>query len=413
MNIYSDGYIVNNIYNDYISSVDREVYLQSLLSLDINVLMRYFKGTSVIPVFRIFVLNDDESVHYEISQDVVNMSLSISYQSGQRRTANITLANETGHWVFGVRNTLWHGMKFRLDCGAVIDNVLYWQQQGVFLLQEPSFSIDSSNKAVSLTLCDKWGLWDGTVYGNTQFKTIIPVGVPMRQAFDVIVHEDDNTGKMWDIKPIHFNADYWNTDTYYTIKQDAGQTKAENLQKMATTISSDLYYDTHGHMNVESNVMEFVNDNFPVVWRFSEGDKDCSAPSLKYTRNKYYNKITTKGNIVNGYQFSASVENRNPKSIYNVIDTPITPKVNSNTHLYADSLCLMQSMYEMVEQSRGMMSVSMTTGYLPFLDVNQAVDLHFPHIGVEGIYIIDSISYNIGTVCTMSLSLTSSAEVIF
>ena len=413
MNIYSDGYIVNNIYNDYISSVDREIHLTSLLSLDMNILMNYFKGISVIPVFRILILNDDESVHYEISKDVVSASLSISYQSGQRRTANLTLANESGHWVFGVRNTLWHGMKFRIDCGAVIDNVLYWQQQGVFLLQEPSFSLDSSNKTVGITLCDKWGLWDGTVYGNTQFKTIVPQGIPMRQAFDSIIHENNNTGKMWDTKPIKFNVDYWSTNTYYTIKQDAGQAMAENLQKMATTISSDLYYDSQGCMNVESNVLDFMNNNFPVVWRFVEGDKDCSAPSLKYSKSKYYNKIITKGNIVNGYQFSASVENKNPESIYNVIDTPITPKVNSNTHLYADSLCLMQSMYEMVEQSRGLMAVTMTTGYLPFLDVNQAVELYFPTIGVDGVYIIDSISYNISTVCTMSLSLTSANEVIF
>lgn len=414
MNIYDGGYIYENTSNEYIARVDREVYLNSLLSLDMNILVRYFKGSTVIPVFRFLVLKNDETVDYEISHDVINANLNISYQTGQRRALNMTFANESGHWVYGARNTLWHGMKFRLDCGVVIENVLYWQQQGVFLLQEPAHSSDDNSKTISLTLCDKWGLWDGSVYGNTQFKTIIPAGVPMRQAFDTIIHEDDNTGKMWDIKPIRFNNEYWNTNTYYTIKQDAGQAKSENLQKMSDTISSDIYYDTKGFCNVESNISEFMNNNFPVVWRFNEGDSDCSSPTLKYNRSKYYNKIITKGNIVNGYQFSATVENRNRSSLYNTIDCPISPKVNNNTHLYSDTLCLEQSMKEMVDQSRGLLSVSITTGYLPFLDINQAVYLNFPSAGlVGGVYIIDSISYNIGTICTMNLSLTSNIEVIF
>lgn len=414
MNIYDGGYIYENIKNEYIAKVDHEVYLQSMLSLGLKKLTNYFKGTTVVPAFRLFVLKDDESVDFDISKDVVSAGLNISYQSGQRRSLNVTLANPENHWVYGARNTLWHGMRFRLDCGAVIDKTLYWQQQGVFLLQEPSFSIDGSNKTVTLTLCDKWGLWDGNVYGKTQLKTIIPQGVPMRQAFDTILHEDNGLGQMWDIQPCKFNTDYRNTATYYTIKQDAGQAKSENLLNMAKTISSDIYYDSKGHCNVENNVLDFMNNNFPVVWRFEEGDCDCSSPTLKYNRSKYYNKIITKGNIVNGYQFSAYAENKNRESLYNIIDCPISIKVNNNSKLYSDSLCLEQSMYEMVDQSRGLMSVSMTTGYLPFLDVNHAVYLSFPSANIKhGLYIIDSISYNIGTTCTMSLNLVSNTEVIF
>lgn len=414
MNIYEGGYIYENIHNEYISQVNHEVYLNSLLSLDMDVLIKYFKGSTVIPVFRVFLLNKLESIDREISRDVISASLNISYQSGQRRSANITLANESGYWVYGSHNTLFEGMLFRLDCGAVIGDTLYWQQQGVFLLQEPSFSVNNSEKTISLTLCDKWGLWDGSVYGNTQLKTIIPQGIPMRQAFDTFLHEDDGTGNMWDVKPCRFNNEYRNQNTYYTIKQEAGQPKSENLLNMAKTISSDVYYDNKGYCNVESNILEFINNNFPVVWSFEEGDFDCSAPLLKYNRNKYYNKIITKGNIVNGYQFTATAENRNRRSLYNTIDCPVTPKIINNTKLYSDTLCLEQSMKEMTEQSRGLLSVTMTSGYLPFLDVNQAVYLSFPSVNIErSLYIIDSISYNIGTQCTMNLGLTSTVEVIF
>ena len=214
MNIYDGGYVYENTHNEYIMQVEREIYLGSMLSIDYNILVKYFKSTSIIPVFRFFVLNDDETVDYDISHDVVSANINISYQSGQRRSMNITLANPNNHWIYGTHKTLWHGMLFRVDCGAVIDKTLYWQQQGVFVLKEPNISASSSKKSISLSLVDKWGLWDGSIYGNTQFKTIIPTGVPMRQVYDAVLHEDDGTGRMWDCKPCLFNNEYWNTNTY-------------------------------------------------------------------------------------------------------------------------------------------------------------------------------------------------------
>lgn len=414
MNIYDSGYVRDNTRNRFAAEAEREVFLGSFLSLGSRVLERYFRSASVIPVFRVFVLDDDENIVKDISPDVVSASLSVTYQSGQRRTLSLTLANASGRWAYGVNKTLWHGQRFRLDCGAVIDGVLYWQRQGVFLLSEPSFSSGGSENTITLSLCDKWGLWDGTVYGNTQLRTVIPQGIPMRQAFDIILHEDNGTWQMWDCRPCLFNNEQWDRNTYYTIKQDAGSQKSENLLNMAQTISSDVYYDNFGRCVVESNISEFIGGDVPVVWTFTENGRDCSSPVLKYNRGKYCNKIITKGNIVNGYQFSASVENRNRMSPFNVIDSPVTPKVNNNTHLYSDNLCLEQSMKEMIDQSRGLLSVSLTAGYLPFLDVNLGVRLMFPSLGIENkMYIIDSISYSIGTACTMTLGLTSFEEVVF
>ena len=414
MNIYDSGYVYENISNQYITDVKHEVYLPSLLNLGLDILVSYFKHSTIIPVFRIFILDDNENVSCEISKDVTKANMNISCQNGLRRNMSITLCNVDNYWQYGARNTLWHGMKFRFDTGIVIKDTLYWQQQGVFLLKDPLFNGNGSNKTSNLTLVDKWGIWDGSVYGNTEFKTIIPAGVKMKECFDSIVHEDNGLGQMWDMKDICFNTEYANVDTAYTIKQDAGTAKSEYILKMAKTISSDVYYNTHGNMNIKSNTMDFMNNNFPVVWSFEEGDMDCSTPTLKYNRSKYYNKIITRGAILNGYQFSATVENTNRKSLYNTFDCPLTTKLNNNSKLFSDTLCLEQSMYEMVSQSRGMMGVSFQSTFLPFLDVNMAVYLKFSSVNLErDIYIIDSISYNIDTDCKMSLSLTSNTEVIF
>lgn len=416
MNICKNGYVYNNLLGEYVERVKKEVILPSFLNLELNTLKSYFKGETIVPVFRIFVLRNDETVNYEISEYVTDASFESSKQNGQVKSMSITLSNYDNHWKYGAKKNIKEGMKLRLDCGAVIDNILYWVTQGTFLVKEPNFSGDISSNKVSLSLCDKWGLWDGNVYGNTELKTIIPTQVPINQVFDTIVHENNgvDNNSMWDTKEILFDMGCSGYNTFYTIKQDAGQKKSELLLDMAKTIAADTFYDSKGHMRIRSNMLDFKNANYAPIWRFEEGDMDCSMPTLKYNKSKYFNKITTKGAIVNGYQFTATIENKNKHSLYNVYDNPVTPKTNKNTKLFSDQLCLEQCMYEMVQQSRGMMSVSLNCAYLPFLEIDRVVYLNFPSLGIYNEeFVIDSISYGLKTDCRMSLSLTSNNEVIF
>lgn len=416
LNVYKNGRVYNNVMGEYVENVEKEMYLPSLLSLGIETLRQYFKKETIIPLFRILILRPDESIEDEISEYVTGGSIDINKQSGQTRNSSLSIFNFDGHWKYGARNTLYEGMKIRIDSGVVINNVLYWSSQGIFLIKEPTFNGDASSRKIELSLCDKWGLWDGGVFGNTELKTIIPAGVPINQVFNTIVHEDNNINPntMWDTKDILFDMSCSGHDTYYTIRQDAGKQKSELMLDMSKTIAADISYDTNGYMHLRSNMLDFKNSNYSPIWRFEEGDIDCTLPSLKYNKSKYYNKITTKGAILNGYQFTATIENTNKKSIYNIYDTPVTPKVNSNSKLFSDQLCLEQCMYEMVQQSRGLMSASMSCAFLPFLDIDKMVYLHFPSIGLENQeFVIDGISFNLGTDCKMSLKLTSNNEVVF
>lgn len=401
---------------EYVENIKKETYLPSLLSLGLENLKKYFKGATIQPVFRILVLRPDESVEDEISEYVIGGSIDINKQSGQTRNSSLSIFNFDDRLKYGARKTIYEGMKIRIDSGVVIDNILYWSSQGIFLVKEPTFNGDISSRKIELSLCDKWGLWDGSVFGNTELKTIIPAGVPINQVFNTIVHEDNNVNPntMWDTKDILFDTSCSGHDTYYTIRQDAGKQKSELLLDMGKTIAADISYDTNGYMRLKSSVLDFKNANYPPIWRFEEGDIDCTLPSLKYNKSKYYNKIITKGAILNGYQFTATIENTNKKSIYNIYDTPVAPKVISNSKLFSDQLCLEQCMYEMVQQSRGLMSASMSCTFLPFLDIDKMIYLHFPSLGLDNQeFIIDGISFNLGTDCKMNLKMTSNNEVIF
>ncbi|MCI5604378.1 MAG: hypothetical protein MR413_01830 [Clostridia bacterium] len=415
MNIYKNGYIVDTVNNINIASVTKQVYLNSFGKLGINTLMDVFKGDIVIPVFRLYLLYDNEQVRMDASEDFISGDLSIQYQSGQRRSMNITLANIDDKWnPKPITGLIWTGSKFRLDTGILIKDTLYWKQQGVFLVKDPQSARENSNQTISLSLCDKFGLLDGTVYGRTSLKTIVPVGVPMYQAFNVLLNSDRGNGVPFDFKPILFNTRHKNTLTYYTIKQEGGNTLGEIFTDMGDTISSDVYYNEFGNMIVKSIVNEFISANFPVVYRFNENDKDIISASINYNTSQTRNKITVKGAIVNGYQFSATAKNRNPKSDYCIQYNGEIPEYISDSKLYADELCMDRAMYELINYTRGSKTLNLSCTYLPVLDINQSVLVYYPSLGLYNEnYIIDAISMSISSDAKTVLTLTNTNEVIF
>ena len=173
MNVYKNGRVYNNVMGEYVENIESEMYLPSLLSLGIETLRQYFKKETIIPLFRVLVLRPDESVDDDISEYVTGGSIDINKQSGQTRSSSLSIFNFDGHWKYGARKNLYEGMKIRIDSGVVIDNILYWTSQGIFLVKEPTFNGDASSRKIELSLCDKWGLWGGGGGGIRRFSRTI------------------------------------------------------------------------------------------------------------------------------------------------------------------------------------------------------------------------------------------------
>ena len=65
-------------------------------NVDLNYLTKILKRPNSIPRYRLFVLNVDETVSYEIPQEdiIINSgSFTENYQNGQRKAVNINLVN--------------------------------------------------------------------------------------------------------------------------------------------------------------------------------------------------------------------------------------------------------------------------------------------------------------------------------
>ena len=380
---------------------------------DLHRLQKIFDGRVIRPVYRVFVLNDDETVRQDVTHDVISYDLSITYQTGQRRSLNITMANKDNKWYPKFNTGLIEiGSKFRLDLGFVFQGITYWKQMGVFLLKDPNMSKDAANQTISFTLCDKFGLFDGTLSGKTGLRDIIPVGVPMYQAFVTIITADRGNGVPFDMKPIRFNGQYRNQNTYYTIKQEAGNTLSTILTDLAATISSDVYYNEYGNMCVESNVNEFLNGNLPLVWHFTDDMRDRISYTLSETSSNIRNSVLVKGNIVNGYQFTGTAKNTNPLSPTCIQYRGELFEVISDNALYSDELCRDRAQYELLAFTRGTSTINLSCPFLPIFDVNQAILCDFVSDGIENaMYSVDSVSFNSSG--TMSITASNINEVVF
>lgn len=414
MNIMRHGYVYDTVKRLKTCFIKEEKMVQTLSASEMNTVIKAYERGIVVPCFRLYVLHEDETPNIDISSDFISGSLSVTYQSGQRRTLSVTLVNKDNKYKPDPINSLiWIGTKFRLDAGIVVDGVLYWKQQGVFVLNDPSRSREGSQTTISLSLCDKFGMLDGTVYGKSSLKTIVPQGVPIRQSFYTILGSDRGNGKVFDPKPIHFDSNYFDTDTYYTIKQEAGQNIGDILTELGDSLACDVYYDEYGIMCVKSNQLDFINNNFPVAYRINETSRGVSF-STNDNWSKMRNKIIVKGNIVNGYQFTATVENRNLKSPYCIQYNGEISEIIEDNALYADTLCMDRAMYEMIKYSRGVRSLNISHTFMPLLDVNQSVlvtsaDYEFNNDN----FVIDSISMDISAAPRMTLALTNMNEVAF
>ena len=395
-----------------LSNATEEVNLDET-HLSFDHLNKIFKNWSITPIHRLYLLNDDESIRADVSRDLISYDLSITYQTGQRRSLNINMVNINNKWAPKFNTGLVQiGSKFRLDIGFIHNKTAYWKQMGIFMLKDPNMARESSNQTISFSLCDKFGLFDGTLSGKTGLKDIVPVGVSMYQAFVTMVTADKGNGDPFDMKPILFNSKYKNQMTYYTIKQEAGNTLSTIFTDLGDTISSDVYYNEYGNMCIESNVNEFINGNLPLVWHFTEDGRDRVSFSTSESSSNIVNSVVVKGNIVNGYQFSASAKNTNPLSPTCIQYRGELFDVISDQALYSDELCRDRAQYELLARTRGTSTASISCPFLPIFDVNQMVLVDFPSDGIEDtLYSLDTITFNSDG--NMSLSLSNINEVVF
>ena len=196
----------------------------------------------------------------------------------------------------------------------------------------------------------------------------------------------------------------------YTAKVERGKTYADVLLEYATILCAHIYYDVNGRLTIEpmlSEADDITDTNKETLWHFTVEEKQLLGLNTTYNFNKVYNDIIVLGNITNGYQFKARVQNRNLMSDTCVQKIGLkTKEPIENNQYYSDEQCKELAIYyakiDTILQKSG--DISSTPLY--HLDVNKLVTVSTPNNNMsKELFLITG--YTLNSSNSMSISITS------
>lgn len=417
-------------------------------------------------VVKVEWLNPDESVAFEFTDSLydINIDLSVNYQNGSRRTCTLTLNNDRNKFPINFNN-IWFGQKFKLWMGVYIDNETpYFFPQGVFYISNPNEIYQPSTRTVKINGVDKWALLDGTLGGKLHGTYQTKVGDDLLEAtrallrlsrFDNSFDATSDVTKMVDpISP--FISPYFLTKmgyvltsdtsrvsgkTYYTHNKDTGiyteytgdsvegkytkeyikkcpytakvergKTYADVLLEYATILCAHIYYDVNGRLTIEPMTDEaddITDINKEIVWHFTIEEKQLLGLNTTYNFDKVYNDIIVLGNIVEGHQFKARVQNKNlmSDSCIQKIGLKTKEPIEDNQY-YSDDQCKDLAIYHAKVDTILQKSGDISSTPLYHLDVNKLVSVSTPNNNMsKELFLITGFTLNSSN--SMSVKVTS------
>lgn len=411
-------------------------------------------------------LNPDETVAFEFTDSLydINVDLSVNYQNGSRRTCTLTLNNDRNQFPINFNN-IWFGQKFKLWMGIYIDDKTpYFFPQGVFYVSNPNKAYQPSTRTIRINGVDKWACLDGTLGGKLHGTYQTNIGNDLIEAtrkllkisrFDSNFSETDDASKMIDPIPPLISSYFLTKTTYvlttdtskvsgktyytydkntqkyteytgtsvegkytkeyvkkcpYTAKVERGKTYADVLSEYATILCAHIYYDVDGRLTIEPMTDEaddITDTNKEVVWNFTVEEKQMLGLDQVYNFDKVHNDIIVLGNIVNGYQFKARVQNLNPISDTCVQKIGLKTKepIEDNQY-YSDDQCKELAIYHAKIDTILQKSGSISSTPLYHLDVNKIVTISTPCNNMsKEMYLISG--YTLSSSNSMSINVAS------
>lgn len=223
------------------------------------------------------------------------------------------------------------------------------------------------------------------------------------------VYSYDSSSK-WDSEytTVYVKSEVWKCP--YTAKVERGKTYADVLLEYATILCAHIYYDVDGRLIMEPMTDEaddITDTNKEVVWDFTVEEKQLLGLEQTYNFKKVHNDIIVLGNIVNGYQFKARVQNQNEMSDTCVQKIGLKTKdpIEDNQY-YSDDQCKELAMYHAKVDTILQKSGSISSTPLYHLDVNKIVTVSTPNNNMSREKFLIS-GYTLNSSNSMSVNVTS------
>ena len=353
------------------------------------------KSRSVKPLYRLYLLNYDESMKEDVTDDLLEGgNISITFQNGIRRNLNITLDNSTGKWnPSPISGYLWKDSKFRIDIGLQLKSGEAWTQMGIFIPNDPALSFSQDSKTVSLQLSDKFASLDGSLGGKLSSSLTVALDSNIESALSQLLTQTRINNAPYDVKPLRFPVEYKNEKTMYTITKTDETTIGELALEFGNMLSCDVYYDSEGYLIFEKGNYGLSSSDSPVIWDFDDSDLEYLDSSVNVNFSKAYNAVTVIGANIEGDLVSYTARNENPKSVSNVWSLEPTVLRITDDNIYSDDLARQRAEYELFKQGLLTITYNFKCTFMPILDVNKIVTVSNSEYGFENVpFLIQSVN---------------------
>ena len=378
-------------------------------SISMSYLTDVLKRPTIKPRFRLFVLNPDETINYEIPEEdiIINSgNFTENYQNGQRKSVNINLINVDGKYTPSI-NTIWVHDRFRFDIGLEFDGQVYWFPRGIYILGNPSADHQDSDKQVSLTLVDKFAVLEGKA-GTLEATYEIPVDSDIEQAIMGILTLDNGSGYPIDLKPIIYDRAFKGLKMPYTLSKDAGDTLGEMLLEIGTILNAEVYYNSQGNLcfiNINETTLDVQKAS---LWDYSDEDRDYSGATANYDFENAVNEVHVVGDNINNEIFSAMAKNENPISPLCIQRIGRRIEYINDSNIYSDDLAQQRANYELRKFGILKTTMNIQVSFNPLLFVNNLVTITDKYYNLaRERFLIQSISYTIGNESQMTVSCSN------
>lgn len=375
-----------------------------------------------ISITKLEWLNPDGTVAFDISQDVIqDGTLSVTYQNGMRRTADITINNWDNIYDVNV-NKIWFGQQIRLSCGLILpDGYEYYLPQGVFYVSNPISYIAPTQKTIKLNLVDKWAYLDGTLFGKIEGIYQLNVGDNLFTAIEQILRKDRGNGLPIDSVPpllssyyigktVHYNdEDIPILDCPYTFRLESGSSYADLLTEIATMLVGEIGYDKTGTLRLESVQTDVADTAREVLWNYNTHESELLSYNIESKTSEVFNDIVITGAVINGAIAKGRATNtdiRSPTSIYHI---GRKTKYEEQSKYYSNDQC--QELAEYYLKKYQGLKETITIASIPMFHFteNALITLSKDNGTSRTPYIVNSYTLPLAQIGTMTITATSIA----
>ncbi len=390
-------------------NINRNGYYIESVQEAIN-LSKQIHDNMVAPLFRIFVLYDDETVNYEIPREDIKIggSYSENYQNGQRRTLTFTLYNHSGQYNPDI-NFLPVNTRIRFEMGCeFLDDTILWVTKGIFIVNSVSPNDTPQGREVTVSCGDKFSLFEG-LSGRLPSAYEITVDTDIEEVLKSFLVMDMGNGVIFDSKPMIYHSVFKGKKTQCSFSKDAGDSLGSLILELATQLSAEIFYNANGILVVIPNSDVTNDDNKPLLDNFNTENGDIAQLAFNISYEQIVNKIIVIGSSNTGGIYEAVAINDRAESPYCYQKIGYrTGNIIRDSTISSQYLAQERANYELRSQMILKTSTNANVLFNPLLEVNNLIAITDPFFNMTNDrFLLQSISCSLDYSGQMTITFTN------